>query len=228
MAIRHVQHNLSYTDVRHFKLPSASGAESDCALIRHYLGNSHVVDLVTPSEDIAFAIKMLARLAAHNFSVGRVELQDYTHRLTDYGSMNVVFGKMQMNELDLSCEEPRLVELVKTTDFFRMSAVQRLRKLKLSLVRFFQSLALFASVKCQPWDDEEDEGDSDEEDANDEEDEEEKPKGHARSNSPLWISGIYSMPNCEHYRVDYDTDLTCDGSNARWHTYVRYVRRRNS
>lgn len=133
--IRHLLRDLPYTDARRFKVTSIDGAENYCALIRHYLSNCHVPELLAPADDFAFGIKMLAGLAARNFSVGRMELWADAQSLTDYRSMGAIFGGMRMSELYLSCTERRFVELVQTTDFFRMSAVQSLRKLKLSLVR---------------------------------------------------------------------------------------------
>ncbi|KAH7660519.1 hypothetical protein AAVH_43697, partial [Aphelenchoides avenae] len=171
MVIRHVQRGLPYTDARRFVMPSTAGADADCALICHYLSNSHVDDLRAPRADFAFAIKMLANLAARNFSVGCMKLGSGSKSLSDYRSMDVVFGEMRIRNLHLICAEHRFVELVKTTDFFRSSAVRRLHELKLYL--------------SEPWV------------------EEEKPRGHARSKSPLWVSGIYLLLNCEYYRVDY-------------------------
>ncbi|KAH7694096.1 hypothetical protein AAVH_38863, partial [Aphelenchoides avenae] len=174
LTVRHFQRNLSYTDVRRFKLPSTAGAANDCALIRDYLSNAHVADLLTPWNDSPFAIKMLASLATRNFSVGRVGLHAGANRLADYRSMDAVFGGLRMSSLHLSCEERRFVELVKTTDFLRMATVQRLRKLELTLT--------------ESWD------------------ERVKRRLRDRSKSPLWVSGIYLLRNCEYYRVDYDTD----------------------
>ncbi|KAH7709760.1 hypothetical protein AAVH_22957 [Aphelenchoides avenae] len=171
MVIDHVQRDLPYTDVRRFKLPSTAGAEDDCALIRHCFSHSHVADLQASRADFHVAIKMLARLASRNFSVGCMDLCADAQRLSDYRSMDVVFGGLRMSELDLSCEEHRFVELVKTTDFFRMSTVQKLRQLKLNLTE-----------PLTKW---------------------KNPRGHVGSRSPLWVSGIYLLRNCEHYRVDY-------------------------
>lgn len=131
--MRHFQRDLSYINTRHFKLPSIAGAEKDCDLIRRYLGNCHMADLQAPA-DFSFAFKMLACLSARNFSIGRLELRAEPQRLSDYRSMDTIFGGMRISDLDLSCEEYRFAELVKTTDFFRMSTFQRLRKLTLTLV----------------------------------------------------------------------------------------------
>ncbi|KAH7709802.1 hypothetical protein AAVH_22929 [Aphelenchoides avenae] len=131
--IRHLHRDLSYTAVRRFKIPSASGAEDYCALIHNYLSNSHVGDLQATLDDFSFAIKMLASLAGRNFSVGRIELFAGAERLSDYRSMDAVFGGMSMSNLCLICDERRFVELVETVDFFRMSSIQRLQELKLTL-----------------------------------------------------------------------------------------------
>ncbi|KAH7697461.1 hypothetical protein AAVH_35457, partial [Aphelenchoides avenae] len=131
--MRHIQRDLSYTNVRRFEMPSTAGAANDCDLIRRYLGNSHVGDLQATLTDFSFAIKMLASLAARNVSVGSIELLAETERLSDYRSMDAVFGGMSMSNLCLICDESRFIELVKTADFFRMSSIQRLRELKLTL-----------------------------------------------------------------------------------------------
>ncbi|KAH7712501.1 hypothetical protein AAVH_20156 [Aphelenchoides avenae] len=134
LKIRHRQRDLSYTDVRRLKIPSTAGAGDDCALIRNYLSNSHLTDLEPPkADDFPFTIKMLASLAACNISVGRVELRAGAERLYDYRSLDAIFGGLRMNELDLTCYERCFVEFVNTADFFQMSKVQGLRKLKLTL-----------------------------------------------------------------------------------------------
>ncbi|KAH7708709.1 hypothetical protein AAVH_24037 [Aphelenchoides avenae] len=175
LEVRHIQRDVSYTAVRRFKLPSTDGAENDCALIRHYLSNSYVADLRVPDAPDAylspFAIKMLASLATRNFSVGHIELCAESQRLTDYRSMDAVFIGMPMSELHLTCYERSFVELVKTTDFFRMSSLQRLRQLRLTL----NPAWMF----------------------------EDEPRSRPRSKSPLWVSGICLLRNCEYYRVDY-------------------------
>lgn len=124
--VGHAQRDVSYTDVRRSKIPSTAGAAHDCAVIRHYLNNSHVAVVSPPVVHFAFSIKMLADLAGPNFSVGRLDVRAKAHRLSDYRSMGTIFGQMRMNELCLSCDERCFVELVKTIDFFRMSSVQKL------------------------------------------------------------------------------------------------------
>ncbi|KAH7712508.1 hypothetical protein AAVH_20163 [Aphelenchoides avenae] len=120
-------------------MPSTAGAETDCALIRHYLSSSYVADLQATLADFPFAIKMLASLAGRNFSVGSMKLFAEAERLSDYRSMNAVFGGLLMGNLSLRMAEHRFVELVKTADFFRMSTVQGLRKQKLTFVRIFHN-----------------------------------------------------------------------------------------
>ncbi|KAH7673135.1 hypothetical protein AAVH_42386, partial [Aphelenchoides avenae] len=159
-----IQRDLSYTDVRHFMIPSTAGAENDCALIRHYLSN-----LRPPCETDFPTIKMLASLATHNVSVGDMHLDARAERLSDYRSMDVVFGGMRISELDLSCCVNRFFELVKITDFFRMPTVQGLRGLRLTL--------MWSSLK--------------------------EPRDHARSMSPLWVSGIHLLRHCAFYEVHY-------------------------
>ncbi|KAH7715164.1 hypothetical protein AAVH_17438 [Aphelenchoides avenae] len=170
MSVSRIRRDLSYTDVRHFMIPSTAGAENDCALIRHYLSNSHVAYLRPPCEiSFPFTIKMLASLASRNVSVGDMHLDARAERLSDYRSMDLIFGGMQMSELDLSCCENRFFELVKITDFFRMPTVQGLRGLRLTL--------MWSSLK--------------------------EPRGHARSMSPLWVSGIHLLRHCAFYEVHY-------------------------
>ncbi|KAH7696611.1 hypothetical protein AAVH_36317, partial [Aphelenchoides avenae] len=183
LTIRHFQRALPYTRVRRFRLPSAAGPKSDCDLIRRYLSNSHVDDIEQPQANFSFTIKMLASLAAGSVTVGRVRLNAVAERLSDYRSIDSIFGGLRMSDLYLSCYEHRFVELVKITDFFRMSTIQGLRELKLTL--------------SEPWN------------------EEQKPRGRAGSKSPLWISGIYLLLNCEYYRVEY-----------RSHRHLRSIERK--
>ncbi|KAH7712511.1 hypothetical protein AAVH_20166 [Aphelenchoides avenae] len=133
LEIRHLQRDLPYTNVRFFKLPSTSGA----ALIRHYLSNSHVDILRAPTRvpEFPFVMKMLASLTGCNVTAGRVKISAGAERLSDYRSMDAVFGELRMSKLSLTVAEHRFVELVKTADFFRMSSVQRLQELKLTLTR---------------------------------------------------------------------------------------------
>ncbi|KAH7704728.1 hypothetical protein AAVH_28075 [Aphelenchoides avenae] len=76
---------------------------------------------------------MLASLSSRNCSVGDMDLHAESERLSDHRSMGVVFRGMRMSDLGLSCGEHSFVELVETTDFFRMSTVQGLRRLTLNL-----------------------------------------------------------------------------------------------
>lgn len=125
-------------------MPSADGDEKDCALIRHYLSNSYLADLLPPTDNFPFAIKMLAALASRNVSVGRVRLCAETERFSDYRSMDKIFNKITTSDLSLSCLEHHFVNLVKTTDFFRLPTVRGLRQLKLTLV----CLDLITSIMC--------------------------------------------------------------------------------
>ncbi|KAH7720594.1 hypothetical protein AAVH_11925 [Aphelenchoides avenae] len=190
LVIRHRQRSMSYTDVRRFEMPSTAGAVNDCTLIRHYLSNSHVADMLSPSDDFAFSIKMLADLASRNCLVGLVQLSAKAERLADYRSMDAVFGGLRMSDLYLGCEEDRFVELVKTTYFFRMSTVRKLRLLRLTLV--------WAQTAVQKRDNSYN--------GNEPRNDEPKLRGNTGSKSPLWVSGIYLLRKCEHYRVDYGTD----------------------
>lgn len=160
---------------------------NDCALIRRYLRNSDVIELEHPTRDFRFAVKMLASLVPSNATVGRVELKAGDERLSDYRSMDAIFGQMEMRELQLSCYEHRFVELVKTIDFFRKSTVQKLRRLHLTFVCFlpFNQLHFEPCKLAQRT-------------------EEEKPGAHVRSKNPLWVAGVYLLRSCKYYRVDCD------------------------
>lgn len=148
--LHHFQHDLPYNDERQFRMPSDS-AETDSSLVRSYLSNSHVASLRMPDESVLsfrskaevdeiylcecrFALRMLAALANRNFSVGHLQLFAGADRLTDYRSMDAVFGGMRIKNVELRATEDRIVDLVKTTDFFRLATVQGLKKLKLDLV----------------------------------------------------------------------------------------------
>ncbi|KAH7723671.1 hypothetical protein AAVH_08777 [Aphelenchoides avenae] len=172
--VSHVQRDLAYTDVRRFKIPSPAGAANDCDLIRHYLGNSHVTDL-QPLRVTGFpyAIKMFASLATRNFPMDRMQLTVGSERLSDYRSLDAVFGGMRMSELYLRCDEHRFVEFVKITDFFRMPTVRGLRRPELTLTK----VSSWAEWK--------------------------KPRDRARSMSPLWVSGIFLLRDCAFDRVIY-------------------------
>ncbi|KAH7717640.1 hypothetical protein AAVH_14921 [Aphelenchoides avenae] len=65
------------------------------------LSNSHVADLKTPYSDGRFTLKMLAALVAdHNCTMDRLRMGALDGQLTDYRSMDVVFGGgMRLNGL---------------------------------------------------------------------------------------------------------------------------------
>lgn len=69
--------------------------------------------------------------------MGRLRLRVIDGSLTGDGSVDAVFGgEMRLGALNLWIQEGSLRRLIKTTDFLRMSAVQRLTELKLLLVSF--------------------------------------------------------------------------------------------
>ncbi|KAH7701039.1 hypothetical protein AAVH_31834, partial [Aphelenchoides avenae] len=126
LVIRHFQRDLSYADLRSLELAPTASAEGYCASIRHYLSNSHVDVLEAPDNFFRFAMKMLPSLAYRNFSIGRLQLDPVENRLSDYRSIDTVFGEMRVDTFDLAITEHRFVELITTTDFFRMPAIQGL------------------------------------------------------------------------------------------------------
>lgn len=136
VVLRRFQSDLTYSDMRRFKVPSEFGPLVDCALIVRHLSNSHLFHFKRPEPSSRFVIKMLAALGDRNFSVGST-LRLWDEELSDYRSMHAAFGGgTRVTTLELSLFEHKFASLVKTTDFFRTSAVQRLKVLKLRLVRF--------------------------------------------------------------------------------------------
>lgn len=110
---------------------------ADCALILRYLSNSHVADFKAPANEPHFSVQMLAALVDRNFSMGRVQLRILADPLTDYPSLDAVLRSgMRLAALNLWIHEDCLQRLVKLRDFFRLSVVQRLTELKLTLVLF--------------------------------------------------------------------------------------------
>lgn len=80
---------------------------------------------------------MLAALADRNVSLGRLKVRFLDGAMTDYRSFDAIFGGgMRLGALKLYMHEDCLHRLIKTTDFFRMPAMQRLSEFKLELVRF--------------------------------------------------------------------------------------------
>ncbi|KAH7708900.1 hypothetical protein AAVH_23839 [Aphelenchoides avenae] len=74
--------NLTYSDVRRFKLPYVAGSAAICAMIRRYLSNSHV------DSDGRFSLKMIAALVlTHNCTVDRLRMGTLDGQLTDYRSV---------------------------------------------------------------------------------------------------------------------------------------------
>lgn len=156
MVLRHFRSEVPYSDMRRFRVTSRRAPAAYCSLIRRYLSNGHLFDFKTPEFAARFAVKMIAALVDRNFSVGALQLRakDDQHPfhcpldtrairlqlsgLSDYRSMNTVFGgAMRLTTLEMSLFEDVCATLVMTTDFLRMRAVQRLKTLKLQLVRFF-------------------------------------------------------------------------------------------
>ncbi|KAH7695024.1 hypothetical protein AAVH_37923, partial [Aphelenchoides avenae] len=78
-----------------------------------------------------FALRVMAALANRNFSVALLRLYAGDDRLTDYRSMDTVFGGMRVASVGLTAKEDRFVGLVKTTDFFRLPTIQGLKELRL-------------------------------------------------------------------------------------------------
>lgn len=80
---------------------------------------------------------MLATLVDRNTSMGRLQMRAFGGPLTDYRSMDAVFGgEMRLGALNLWIREDCRERLIRTTDFLRMTAVQGLTELTLILVRF--------------------------------------------------------------------------------------------
>lgn len=140
LVLQHFRRDLTYTDIRRFRVPSTAGSTStaaDCAVILRYLSNSHVTDFEAPHYEPRFTFKMLAALVNRNFSMGRMRMRVLDGALTDYRSLDAVFrGGMQLDSLYLWIHEDRLNRLIKTTDFFCLPVIQRLKEFKLRLVHF--------------------------------------------------------------------------------------------
>ncbi|KAH7719779.1 hypothetical protein AAVH_12730 [Aphelenchoides avenae] len=120
--------------MRRFKIPSEAGPAADCALIICHLSNIHLFHFKRPDPDARVVVKMLAALGDRNFSVGALQMWDDDGELSDYRSMRAAFdGGTRVAALELSLLEHKFAGLVKTTDFFRTSTVQRLKALKLHL-----------------------------------------------------------------------------------------------
>lgn len=136
LVLRHFRSDLLYSDQRRFKIPSEAGPAVDCALIVRHLSDCQLFDFKPPESDAPFTLKMLAALANRNFSIGALRMRTDGGGLSDYRSMNTVFGGgMRLAAIELRLFDHKFTSLVKTTDFFRMPTVQRLKALKLHLVR---------------------------------------------------------------------------------------------
>ncbi|KAH7725630.1 hypothetical protein AAVH_06810, partial [Aphelenchoides avenae] len=140
LRLHHFRRDLPYSDVRRFKIPPTAELEStaaDCARILRCLSNSHVADFKAPPKEPCFTIKMLAALVNRNFSLERLRLRAFNDPLTDYRSLDAVFGGgMRLAAFNLWIHEDCFHHLVKTTDFFRMPAMQRISEFKLLLISF--------------------------------------------------------------------------------------------
>lgn len=98
-----------------------------------YLYSKAEIDEVFRPE-YRFAIRMLADAAKRNFSMGYLRFYAGDGPLADYRSMDAVFGGMRIEVMDLRVAEDRFVNLIKTTDFFRLTTIQGLKEMKLELV----------------------------------------------------------------------------------------------
>ncbi|KAH7717658.1 hypothetical protein AAVH_14939 [Aphelenchoides avenae] len=130
--MHHFRRHFTYVDVRLLKVPCAEGPAADCALIRHYLSNSHVSDVKAPYSDGRFSLKMLAALVVdHNCTMDRLRMGALEGQLTDYRSMDVVFGGgLRLDALSLAISSQSLARLTKTTDFLRLPTIEGLAELK--------------------------------------------------------------------------------------------------
>ncbi|KAH7729756.1 hypothetical protein AAVH_02230 [Aphelenchoides avenae] len=136
MVLHHDRRDPPFEDVRRLKIHSAEASATDCALIRRYLLNSYLADFRIMPDEARFALKMVSALSDWNFSVGRLCLRAEDAPLTDYRSLNTVFGGgLRLTELNLRICETHLGHLIRTTDFWRLPTVQALSELKLLLVR---------------------------------------------------------------------------------------------
>lgn len=147
--MRHFRRDLTYSDERRFRIPSAGGLKSDCTLILRYLSNSHVADFKARPDEGLFNAKMLAALVKRNFSMGRLRMSILDAPLTDYRPLDAVFSSgMRLDALNLFIHEDTLHGLVETNDFFRLPVVQQLKDFWLIFVRFhFCSSVVFSGGK---------------------------------------------------------------------------------
>ncbi|KAH7729759.1 hypothetical protein AAVH_02233 [Aphelenchoides avenae] len=134
--LRHRRRDPPFEDVRSLKVNSAEASATDCALIHRFVRNCHIASLWIMPDEARFALKMASALSDWNSSVGRLCLRAEDAPLTDYRSLDAVFGgDLRLTELDLRIGETHLGHLIRTTDFWRLPTVQALSELKLLLVR---------------------------------------------------------------------------------------------
>ncbi|KAH7693789.1 hypothetical protein AAVH_39172, partial [Aphelenchoides avenae] len=188
LTFHHFRRDLTYTDVRRLKVPCAEGPAADCALILHNLSDSYVVDLKMSYSDSRFSLKMLAALVDRNFSVGRLRMHALDGPLTDYRSLDAVFGGgIRLSALILRIRRKSLASLIKTANFLRMPTIQGLTELRLILAETRREPP--SRISC--------------------------PAGYPRRmprhrravvRSPLWITGVYLLRNCALFEANYAPD----------------------
>ncbi|KAH7713842.1 hypothetical protein AAVH_18787 [Aphelenchoides avenae] len=167
--LHHFRRDIAYTDVRRLVIPSTEGPAADGALIPYYANDR-------------FVLRMLAALVVgRNFSVGRLQMHAWDGKLTDYRSMDVIFGGgLRLDALHLYIGRQGLTNLIKTVDFLRMPTVQGLKELKFLPVN--AKLKRPRRGKSLP-----------------------RHRGAVVA-SPLWLSGIRLLRNCSYYEVTYEPD----------------------
>ncbi|KAH7702009.1 hypothetical protein AAVH_30851 [Aphelenchoides avenae] len=144
LRLHHFQRDLPYNDAREFKLCDEMSPQEECALVLRYLSNSYIVGFADdrcagsphPKDEnlSSFFLRMLGALAAQNVAVGRLRLGGFGACVRDYCALERAFdGQLPITALRVSLKESKFVGLVKITDFFRYSGVQRLKELCLSL-----------------------------------------------------------------------------------------------
>lgn len=140
MIVSRFRRGLKYWEQRRFDLPLGEVPASMCALILRPLSNSHTDVVEAPEGTYHFCMRMLAALTARNVSVGEFWLKAFEENMSDYRSMDTVFGSggLRMSVLNLSMGDSDSARLIKTTDFLRTPTVQGLSALTL-MVRFQDS-----------------------------------------------------------------------------------------
>ncbi|KAH7709071.1 hypothetical protein AAVH_23652 [Aphelenchoides avenae] len=178
MTVYLIRRDVAYRDVRRFKIHSMAGPAADCARVRRYLSNAHVADFWAPTEEPSFSLKMLAALVNRNFTVSRLQMSAVDGPLTDFRSMDAIFGGgVRLDALTLGMREECFERLIKTTDFMRMPTVQGLKEFKLEL----------GSPPFEPlWPDKS-----------------WTLRQRAVVSSPLWIAGLHLLRHCKRFTVRY-------------------------